>query len=100
VITSENAPGIYNLNSPGTEMICNDIVANNGFWSSRYTSAIWNDRNCDEAYMETNTLESPLDLYTESTIVDQFHTGNCFNGERIEANGFTIQELDDQGMYY
>lgn len=100
VITTENAPGIYNLNSPGTDMICNDIIADHGFWTSRYTSGIWNDSNSDEAYMETNTLESPLDLYTESTIVNQFHTGNCFNGERIEANGFSDQDVAILGMIF
>ena len=95
VITARNSQVVQNINSPDVSVTCNDMVSSPDPWwgYSFYNSGVYNQTNCDDLYMEANTLQTYKDIYTESTIRDQNHTGNCFNGELVEANGLSNSEL-------
>lgn len=100
VIDSYDAPGIQNLNSSGQTMTCNDIVSDGGIFGNTHTAGIWNGFDSDEAFLQGNILQSTRDLITYSTIQDPSHLGNCFNGERAEAVGYNLQDLQILDMIF
>ena len=90
VITANSSAGIHNINSSDMDIECNDINTSGSYFSR----AIFIETGSDRPKITGNTLSGYRDLYiNSSSIEERDHLGNCYNGEAVEAVGFSDIEL-------
>ena len=86
LILSSAKQGINILNAPDGVYSCNEVHSTK--------EGIYIETGCGESLLRGNELYSVTDLYTESRLQPHDNEGNCFNGSRVIAEGFSGNELE------